>query len=87
MVVLEALREHGGGLEQDAKRTTRRRRGPGPGICAARGGEGGFSGNMKRTQTAEEREREAKVRRPSRGLGFLLRWELEAGNRKGLLCW
>lgn len=33
----------------------------GEGIYAACGGEGGFSGSMKRTPTAEEREREAKV--------------------------
>ncbi|XP_033074312.1 alpha-ketoglutarate-dependent dioxygenase FTO isoform X1 [Trachypithecus francoisi] len=32
----------------------------GEGIYAACGGEGGFSGSMKRTPTAEEREREAK---------------------------
>lgn len=30
-------------------------------VDAALGGEGGFGGNMKRAQTAEEREREAKV--------------------------
>uniref|UniRef100_A0A8C0MHL2 Alpha-ketoglutarate-dependent dioxygenase FTO n=1 Tax=Canis lupus familiaris TaxID=9615 RepID=A0A8C0MHL2_CANLF len=60
MVVPAALMENGAGREQDAERTTSRRRGPGRRIYAARSGEGGCSGSMKRTPTAEEREREAK---------------------------
>uniref|UniRef100_A0A8C0YTZ9 Alpha-ketoglutarate-dependent dioxygenase FTO n=1 Tax=Canis lupus familiaris TaxID=9615 RepID=A0A8C0YTZ9_CANLF len=60
MVVPAALTENGAGREQDAERTTSRRRGPGRRIYAARSGEGGCSGSMKRTPTAEEREREAK---------------------------
>ncbi|XP_059238676.1 alpha-ketoglutarate-dependent dioxygenase FTO isoform X2 [Mustela nigripes] len=60
MVVLVDLTENGAGREQDAERTTSRRRGPGRGIYAASSGEDGCSGSMKRTPTAEEREREAK---------------------------
>lgn len=59
--VLDALVENGAGRKQDAERTTRRRRGPRRGIYKTSSGEGGRSGSMKRTQTAEEREREAKV--------------------------
>lgn len=47
-------------------------------------GEGGCSGSMKRTPTAEEREREAKVSGAPRSRGSFVHWELGAGNQKGL---
>lgn len=61
VVVLVAPRENGARREQDTERTTCRGRGPRRDIYAASSGEGGYSGSMKRTPTAEEREREAKV--------------------------
>lgn len=82
MVVLVDLTENGAGREQDAERTTSRRRGPGRGIYAASSGEDGCSGSMKRTPTAEEREREAKVCRPLRGLGSFVYLQLGAGSRR-----
>lgn len=69
VVVLVALGEHCPGRKQDAERTTRWRRGPGPGNYKTSSGEGGCSGSMKRTPTPEEREREAKVCRVFRSLG------------------
>lgn len=84
MVVLAALGENGIGRKQDAERTTRRGRGPERGIYKGSRGEGGCSGSMKRTPTAEEREREAKVCGALRSRGSFVHWELGAGNQEGL---
>lgn len=48
------------------------------------GGGEGCSGSMKRTPTAEEREREAKVCGGLRSLGSFLYLERGAGNRRDL---